>query len=61
MHFEMKSDELLDDFFAHYNKILSDLCDINVTYTYVKNARQLLRALICLYRRGKLLILLMLT
>jgi hypothetical protein len=51
MHFEMKSDELLDDFFAHYNKILSDLCDINVTYTNVKNARQLLRALICLYRR----------
>lgn len=32
IHFEMKPGESLDDFFARFNKILSNLSDVNVTY-----------------------------
>jgi hypothetical protein len=45
MRFEMKPGESLDDFFARFNKILSNLRSFNVTYTDAKNARQLLGAL----------------
>jgi len=45
MRFEMKPGEALDDFFARFNKILSNLHAVNVTYTDAENARQLLGAL----------------
>ena len=45
MHFEMKPGESLDDFFAQFNKILSNLRAVNITYTDAENARQLLEAL----------------
>jgi len=45
MRFEMKPGEALYDFFARFNKILSNLRVVNVTYTDVENARQLLGAL----------------
>ena len=45
MHFEMKPSESLDDFFARFNKILSKLRAVNITYTDVENAHQLLGAL----------------
>jgi hypothetical protein len=45
MRFEMKPGESLDDFFARFNKILSNLRSVNVTYTDAENARQLLGAL----------------
>jgi hypothetical protein len=45
MHFEMKPGESLDDLFARFNKILSNLCAVNVTFTDAENARQLLGAL----------------
>jgi hypothetical protein len=45
MRFEMKPDESLDDFFACFNKILSNLRAVNVTFTDAENARQLLSAL----------------
>ena len=45
MRFEMKPGESLDDFFARFNKILSNLHAVNITYTDTKNARQLLGAL----------------
>jgi hypothetical protein len=44
MHFEMKSDESLDDFFARFHKILSNLRSVNVTFN-PENAHQLLGAL----------------
>jgi hypothetical protein len=45
MRFEMKPGESLDDFFARFNKILSNLRAVNITYTDAENARQLLGAL----------------
>jgi hypothetical protein len=41
----MKPGESLDEFFARFNKILSHLCAVNVTFTDAENARQLLGAL----------------
>jgi hypothetical protein len=45
MGFEMNPDESLDDFFTHFNKILSNLCVVGVTFTEPKNAHQLLGVL----------------
>jgi hypothetical protein len=45
MRFEMNPDESLDDFFTRFNKILSNLCIVGVTFTEPVNARQLLGAL----------------
>jgi hypothetical protein len=45
MHFEMKHGESLDDFFALFHKILSNLRAIDVTITNVENAHQILGAL----------------
>ena len=45
MRFEMKPGESIDDCFARFNKILSNLRAVNVTYTDAENARQLLGAL----------------
>jgi hypothetical protein len=42
MRLEMNPDESLDDLFARFNKILSNLPDVGVTFTKPKNARQLL-------------------
>ena len=42
MKFEMKPGESLDEFFARFNKILSNLRTVNVTYTDTENAHQLL-------------------
>ena len=38
MCFEMKPGESLDDFFARFNKILSNLRAVNITYTDAENA-----------------------
>jgi hypothetical protein len=43
--FEMNPGESLDDFFACFNKILSNLRAVGVTFTEPENARQLLGAL----------------
>ena len=43
--FEIMPGEPLDDFFARFNKILSNLRDVNVKFTDTKNAHQLLGAL----------------
>ena len=45
MRFEMKPGESLDDFFARFHKILSNLRAVSVTFTDAENARQLLGAL----------------
>jgi pantothenate kinase len=45
MRFGMKPSESLDDFFARFNKILSNLRAVNVTYTDAENAHKLLGAL----------------
>jgi hypothetical protein len=39
LHFNMKPTESLDDFFEHFYKILSNLCVVNVSFTYLKKAR----------------------
>jgi hypothetical protein len=45
MCFEIKSDESLDELFVCFNKIISKLRDVNVTFAYAKNTRQLLSVL----------------
>jgi hypothetical protein len=45
MRFEMKTGESLDEFFARFNKILSNLRALGVTYTDAEASRQLLSAL----------------
>ena len=45
MRFEMKTGESLDEFFARFNKILSNLRALGVTYTDAETSRQLLSAL----------------
>ncbi|XP_024311553.1 uncharacterized protein LOC104581355 [Brachypodium distachyon] len=45
MKFEMKTGESLYEFFARFNKILSNLRALGVTYTDVEASRQLLSAL----------------
>lgn len=37
MRFKLKPGESLDDFFAHFYKILSNLCALNVSFPYAKN------------------------
>lgn len=45
MRFEMNTGESLDEFFARFNKILSNLRALGVTYTDVEASKQLLSAL----------------
>jgi hypothetical protein len=45
MRVEMKTSESLDEFFAQFNKILSNLRALGVIYTDVEASRQLLSAL----------------
>jgi hypothetical protein len=45
MCFEMNPGESLDDFFARFNKILSNLRAVGVSFNEPENARQLLEAL----------------
>ena len=45
MRFEMNTGESLDEFFARFNKILSNLRALGVTYTDAEASRQLLSAL----------------
>lgn len=45
MSFEMKLGESADDLFAHFNKILSNLRAMKVTFSDTANARQLLSTL----------------
>lgn len=45
MCFEIKSGESLDELFVCFNKIIRNLRDVNVTFSYAKNTRQLLSVL----------------